>query len=186
MVTLVNGNVGAALWHPRQAALWHPPQDEGWNRFGLLGGQVAGVDEHEFAAVKADRPPPGGAHKLVLPDPNRMTADFTEIVDHDSAPFSVRSWVHPHTRINPNAVCGTVVVAWSLGHTWRLEVDHPDNGHLSPTSWICVVAMRFSPVGLFPGMRSGTGGCRLQAAARALIFLRLSLWRSGPRQCESL
>jgi hypothetical protein len=122
-------------------------------RFGLLGGEVAAVDEHEFAGVKTDRPPPGRAHKLVLPDPNRMTADFTEIIDHDSAPFSVRSWVHPHTRINPNAVCGTVVVAWSLGHTWRLEVDHPENWHLSPTAWICVVATRFSSVGLFPGMR---------------------------------
>jgi hypothetical protein len=123
------------------------------NRFGLLGGEVAAVDEHEFAGVKADRPPPGGAHKLVLPDPNRMTADFTEIIDHDSAPFSVCSWVHPHTRINPNAVCGTAVVAWSLGHNWRLEVDHPDHWHLSPTAWICVVATRFSSVGLFRGMR---------------------------------
>jgi hypothetical protein len=155
---------------------------QGWNRFGLLGGEVAAVDEHEFAGVKADRPPPGGAHKLVLPDPNRMTADFTEIIDHDSAPFSVRSWVHPHTRVNPNAVCGTVVVAWSLGHTWRLEVDHPDNWHLSPTAWICVVAMRSRRLGFSRGCVAG--GCRLQAAVRALIFLRLSLWKSGPWQCE--
>jgi hypothetical protein len=77
---------------------------------GLLGGEVARVDEHEFAGVKADRPSPGGARKLVLPDPDGMTGEFTEIIDHDPAPFSVRSWVHPHTRINQNAICGSVVV----------------------------------------------------------------------------
>jgi hypothetical protein len=110
MVTLVNGNVGTAHDILREAR-------RGMERVRLLGGEVAGVDEQEFAGVKADRPPPGGAHKLVLPDPDRVTAGFTEIIDHDSAAFSIRSWVHPHTRINRNAICGNVMVARSLGHT---------------------------------------------------------------------
>jgi hypothetical protein len=118
MVTLVNGNVG------RRATT--SSGGEEWNGSGLLGGEVAGVDEQEFAGVKADRPPPGGAHKLVLPDLNRVTADFTEIIDHDSAPFSVRSWVHPHTRINRNAICGNIVVARSLGHTLEARGEHSD------------------------------------------------------------
>jgi hypothetical protein len=95
---------------------------------GLLGGEVVGVDEHEFAGVKADRPPPGGARELVLPDPNGMTAGFTEVIDHDPAPFSVRSWVHPYARINRNAICGSVAIASSLGHTSRLKVEHLHTG----------------------------------------------------------
>ena len=106
MVTLVNGSVG----HRATTC----SANEEWNGSGLprLGGSP--VSTNRFAGVKADRPPPGRAHKLVLPDLNRVTADFTEIIDHDSAPFSVRSWVHPHTRINRNAICGNVVVARSL------------------------------------------------------------------------
>jgi hypothetical protein len=119
-------------------------------RVRLLGGEVAGVDEQEFAGVKADRPPPGGAHKLVLPDPNRVTADFTEIIDHDSAPFSVRSRVHPHTRINRNAICGNVVVARSLGHTLEARGEHPNKWRFNPTSWIFAMAMRSRLLG-FPG-----------------------------------
>jgi hypothetical protein len=77
---------------------------------GLIGGEVAAVDENEPAGVKANRPPPGGAHKLLFPDPNGMPADFTEIVDHDAARFSVCSWVHPHARIDSNPIWGNVLV----------------------------------------------------------------------------
>jgi hypothetical protein len=131
-------------------ALRHAPRGEEWNGSGLLGGEVAGVDEQEFAGVKADRPPPGGAHKLVLPDPNPITADFTEIIDHDSAPFSVRSWVHPHTRINRNAICGNVVVARSLGHTLRLEVNIRISGVLDRHPGFCR-GHAISPVGFSRG-----------------------------------
>ncbi len=62
----------------------------------LLSGQVAAVDEHQFAGVKANCPPPSGSDKLLLPDPNGMTADVTEILDNDSAHFRVGSRVHPH------------------------------------------------------------------------------------------
>jgi len=140
-------------------ALRHAPRGEEWNGSGLLGGEVAGVDEQEFAGVKADRPPPGGAHKLVLPDLNRVTADFTEIIDHDSAAFSVRSWVHPHTRINRNAICGNVVVARSLGHTLEARGEHPDKWRFNPTSWIFAMAMRSRRLG-FPGVRGPLGRFR--------------------------
>jgi hypothetical protein len=138
-------------------ALRHAPRGEEWNGSGLLGGEVAGVDEQEFAGVKADRPPPGGAHKLVLPDLNRVTADITEIIDHDSAAFSVRSWVHPHTRINRNAICGNVVVARSLGHTLEARGEHPDKWRFSPTSWIFAMAM-ISPVGFSRGCVARSAG----------------------------
>ena len=83
----------------------------------LLGGQVAAVDENEFAGVKADCPPPGGSDKLQLSDLNGMTAHLTEIIDHDATHFSVRSGMHSHPSANFNPICGTVVVARALGHT---------------------------------------------------------------------
>ena len=142
MVTLVNGNVG------RRATT--SSGGEEWNGSGLLGGEVAGVDEQEFAGVKADRPPPGGAHKLVLPDPNPMTADFTAISGHDSAPLSVRAGLHPAARIKRNAICGNVVVARSLGHTLEARGEHPDKWRFNPKSWIFAMAMRSRRLG-FPG-----------------------------------
>lgn len=84
---------------------------------GLLSGEVAAVDEHEFAGVKGDCPPSSRSDKLMFPDLNGMTAHLTEIIDHDSAHFRVRSGVHPHPSTDPNRVCGAVVVAWALGHT---------------------------------------------------------------------
>ena len=76
----------------------------------LLGAEVAAVDEYQFAAVKLDRPPPRGARQLLVSDPNGMTADLTEIVDHDSGPFSVRFGVYPHPSADFHPICGTVAV----------------------------------------------------------------------------
>jgi len=90
----------------------------------LLSGQIAAVDEHEFPGVKADCPAPSGSDELLLPNPNGMTADVTEIIDDDSAHFRVRSGVHPHPSTDSNGICGTVVVAWALGHTSRLQGSH--------------------------------------------------------------
>ena len=84
---------------------------------GLLSGEVAAVNEHEFAGVKGDCPPSSRSDKLLFPDLNGMTAHLTEIIDHDSAHFRVRSGVHPHPRTDPNRICGAVVVAWALRHT---------------------------------------------------------------------
>jgi hypothetical protein len=83
----------------------------------LFSGEVGAVDEHQFAGVKADRPPPSGADKLLFPDPNGMTAHFTEIIDDDPAPFGVRPGVHPHPSTDLNPICGAVLVARALGHT---------------------------------------------------------------------
>ena len=84
---------------------------------GLLGGQVAAVDEYEVAGVEGDCPPPGGSDKLLLPDRNGLTAGITEVLDHDSAFFGVCSGVHPHPGADLHAICGTFVVAGALGHT---------------------------------------------------------------------
>jgi hypothetical protein len=84
---------------------------------GLLGGQITAVDEHEVPDVEADCPPPRGRDKLLFPDLNGMTANVTEIFDHDSALFRVRSGVHPHPSTDRYGLSGTVVIARALGHT---------------------------------------------------------------------